>query len=67
MKKLSNRDKLKASIAPKITHPIKLLENNRKYAVYTGGNIHVLYRYLEIIADPTTLTTSGQRYHHFGP
>ena len=26
-----------------------------------------IYRYLEIIGSPTTLTTSGQRSHNFGP
>ena len=49
-----------------MTYLIKSLDNNRKSAVYTGGNIHELYRYLEMIGSPTTLTTLGQRYHHFG-
>ena len=31
------------------------------------GNIHGINRYLEIIGAPTTLTTSGQQSHHFGP
>ena len=31
------------------------------------GNIHGLYRYLEMIESPTILTTSVQRSHHFGP
>ena len=50
-----------------MTYIITFLDNNRKYAVYTGGYIHGIYRYLEIIGDPTTLTTSGQRSHNFGP
>ena len=43
------------------------LENNGKYAVYTGGNIHGLYCDLEMIVDPTTLTNLGQKYHIFSP
>ena len=46
---------------------ITFLDNNGKSAVYTGGNIRGLYRYLEMIGSPTTLTTSGQRSHNFGP
>ena len=45
---------------------IKFPNNNGKSAVYTGGNIHGLYCYLEINEDPTTLTTSSQFYHYFG-
>ena len=36
-------------------------------SVYKGGNIHGLYRYLEIIGPLTTLNTSDQRSRHFGP
>ena len=43
-----------------------LLYNNRNLDVYKGGNIHGLYRYLENIEYPTTLTTSGQRFYQFG-
>ena len=50
-----------------MTDIITFFDNNRKYAVYTGGNIHVIYRYLEIIGSPTTLTTSGKRPRYFGP
>ena len=32
-----------------------------------GGNVHGLYHCLGIIGPPTTLGTSGQRYHTFGP
>ena len=60
MKELSNSDKIKAFIAPNMTDIIAVLYNNRKLAVYTGGNIHGLYRYLENIGAPNTLTTSGQ-------
>ena len=34
-----------------------LLENNRGSDIYTGGNIHGLYCYLEIIGSPPTLIT----------
>ena len=48
-----------------MTDIITSLDNNVKSAVYTGGQICVIYRYLEMIGAPTTLTTSGQRSHHF--
>ena len=67
MKALINSEKLRAFIDPKMTDIIIFLYKNGKYAVYTGGDIHGIYRYLEIIGAPTTLTTSGHRYHHFGP
>ena len=60
-------DKLKGFIAPNMTDLIAFLENNRKSAAYTWGKIHGIYRYLEMIWAPTTLTTSGQRSHNFGP
>ena len=66
MKALTKSEKLKAFIAPKMTDLITFLDNNGKYAVYTGGDIHGIYRYLEMIGSPTTLTTSGQRFHNFG-
>ena len=46
---------------------INFLDNNGKSAVYTGGDIHCIYRYLEMIGDPTTLTTSGQHSHNSWP
>ena len=67
MKALSKSDKLRAFIVHKMTYLITLLDNNGKYDVYTGGYIHGIYRYLEIVGDPTTLTTLGQHSHHFGP
>ena len=67
MKALTKSEKLKAFIAPKMTGLITLLDKNVKSAAYEGGYIHGIYRYLEIIGAPTTLTTSGHRYHHFGP
>ena len=67
IKALPKSDKLKAFIAPKMTDLIKFLDNNVKLAVYIGGNIHGLYRYLEMIGSPTTLTTSGNISHCFGP
>ena len=67
MRALSKSNKLKAFIAPKMKNVIIFLDNNVKYAVYTGGKIHGLYCYLEMIVAPTTLTTLGQRSHNFGP
>ena len=43
------------------------IDKNGKSADYDGGDIHGIYRYLEMIGAPTTLTTSGHRSHHFGP
>ena len=45
MKALSNSDKLRYFIAPKMTDIITLLDNNGKSAVYTGGDIHYICRY----------------------
>ena len=67
MKEFSTSDKIKAFIATKITDLFTLLDNNIKLAVYTGGNLRGLYHYLEIIGALTTLTTSVQSYHNFGP
>ena len=67
MKAFSDSDKLRDFIAPKMTYIITFPNNNGKSAVYTGGDIHVIYRYLDIIGDPKILTTSGQRSHHFSP
>ena len=67
MKALSNSDKLKAFIAPNMTNFIIFIDNNGKLAVYTGGNIHVLYCYIGMIGPPRTFITSSQRSHHFGP
>ena len=49
-----------------MTDLIKLLNNNVKYAVYTGGNINGLYSYLEMILSSTKWTTSGQLSRNFG-
>ena len=67
MKELSKSDKLKAFIATNMKNIITFLDKNVKYAVYTGGNIHGLYCYLEINEDTTTVTTSVQSSHSFGP
>ena len=64
---LSKSDKLRSFIAPNMKYLITLLDSNRKSAVYTGGDIHGIYRYIEIIGAPTTFTTSGQRSHNFSP
>ena len=66
MKALTNSEKLKAFIGPKMTDLITFLDNNRKSSVYEGLDIHGIYSYLEIIGAPTALTTSGHRSHHFG-
>ena len=66
MKALSNRNKLKAFIAPNITDLITLIDNSRKLAIYTGENIHGIYCYMEMIRSPITLTTSNQHSHNFG-
>ena len=57
MKAFTKSEKLKAFIAPKMTDLITLIDNNGKSADYDGGDIHGIYRYLEMIGDPTTLTT----------
>ena len=67
MKALTKSEKLKAFIAPNMTDLMTLLDNNDKSAVYTVGDIHGIYRYLDMIGAPTTLNTSGQRSHHFVP
>ena len=66
-KSLSNSNKIKAFIAPKMTDTVKLPENNGKPAVYTGVNINGLYSYLEMVGSPTKFTTSCQWSHNFGP
>ena len=50
-----------------MTDIITFLENNRKYYVYTEESIRVIYHYLYMIGAPTTLTSPGQRSHHFVP
>ena len=67
IKALSNNDKIRAFIAPKMTDLIIFLDNTGKSAVYIGRDIHCIYRYLEMIGYPTTFTTLGQRSHHFSP
>ena len=66
-KEFLNINKLKEFISPKMTDLIALIDNNGKYAVYTRENIHDIYRYIEMIGDPTTLTTSGKLSNNFGP
>ena len=67
MKELSKSDKIRAFTAPKMKNLIKFLDNNVKSDVYTGGDIGGIYHYLDMIVDPTTLTTSGQSSHYFSP
>ena len=66
MKALSKSDKIKSLIAPKMKDIITFLDNNKKLAVYTGVNIHGIYRYLETLGSPNKLTPSGQSSHQFG-
>ena len=66
MNTLLDSDKLKSFIATIMIDLITFLDNNGKLAIYTGVNIHRIYCYLEIIVSQTTLTTSGQKSHHFG-
>ena len=54
MKALSNSDKLKAFIAPKIIYLITFLDNNGKSDVYKVGDMHGIYFYLEMIRSPKT-------------
>ena len=56
-KEFSKSDKLRDFIAPKMIDIITFLENNGKSDVYTGGDIHGIYRYIYMIGYPTTLTT----------
>ena len=56
MKALSKSNNIKGLIVAKMTNIITLLDN-RKYAVYTGGNILEIYWYLKMIGSPKTLTT----------
>ena len=67
MKALTKSEKLKSFMAPNMTDLITFIDTKGKYTVYDGGDIHGIYRYLEIIGAPTTLTTSGHRSHNFGP
>ena len=46
MEALSNSDKLKEFIAPKMADLITVLEKNGKSSVYTGGDINGIYCYL---------------------
>ena len=66
MKALTKSEKLKSFIAPKMTDLITFTDKNGKSAVYDGGDIHGIYRYLEMIGAPTTFTTSGRCSRHFG-
>ena len=67
MEELSKSDKIRAFIATNMTDLITFIENNGKYSVYKGGDIHVIYRYLDIIGAPTTMNNSGQRSHNLSP
>ena len=66
MKALTKSEKNKAFIAPKMTDLITFIHKNGKSADYDGGDIHGIYRYLEIIGDPTIFNTSSQRSNNFG-
>ena len=49
MKALTKSEKIKSFIAPKMTDLITFIDKNGKSAVYDGGDIHGIYRYLEMI------------------
>ena len=55
MKALTKSEKLKPFMLPKMTDLITFIDTNGKYAEYNGGDIHSIYRYLDIIGAPTTL------------
>ena len=57
MKVFSKSDKIKAFIVPNMTDLITFLDNNGKYSVYTGGDIHGIYNYIEMLGSPTSLAT----------
>ena len=65
MKALSNSDKIKVFISPKMIDIITFLDNNGISVSYTGLNICGIYRYPEMIGYPTKLTTSSQSSHNF--
>ena len=65
MKSLSNSYKLETFVEPTMKDLVTFLDNNWKSAVYTGGDINEIYRYLEMIGAPTTLTTSVQHSRNF--
>ena len=67
MKALKKSEKLKAFMATKMTDLINFIDTIGKYTVYDGGDIHGIYRYLETIGAPTTLTTSSHRSNHYCP
>ena len=46
MKSFSNSDKLKSCIALRMKDLVIFPDNNRKLAIYPGGNINGLYIYL---------------------
>ena len=57
MKALTKSEKLRAFIAPNMIDLTTFLDKNGKSTVYEGGDIHGIYRYIEMIGAPTTLTT----------
>ena len=66
MKSLAKCDKLKEFLVPKMTDLIILRCNNGQLDIYTEGNIHGLYCYLEIIRSPTYLNSSVNSSNHVG-
>ena len=60
-------DQIIAFVAPKMTDLITFLNNNGKSDVYTGGDIHRIYHYLELNEYPETFTTPFQCSRHFSP
>ena len=65
MKALVKCEKIRYYIAPKMADLITFPDDNGKSAVYTGGDIHGIYRYIDMLGAPTTLTTSGLLSRNF--
>ena len=51
MEALEKSEKIRYFIAPKMTDLITFLDNNGKSAVYKGGDIQGIYRYLDWISN----------------
>ena len=45
---------------------ITFLDNNIKWSIFIGGNMHGIYYYQEIIGSLNNLKSSGQISHQFG-
>ena len=66
MKEFSKSNKLKEFISPKKTYLTKFLDNNEKFDIYKGGNIHWIYSFLELIGASNDLAYSVKFSCNFG-